>query len=175
MNYNKCRQSPLYLAVLFMSMYFSSVQAADKVNIKYKSTTEFSVFWSQLRNAFLKEDPVAVAALSSPKGKFVIRYTWLDMNKACERKAAKYFLLDMLDFDTGHGKTFRKYLEDNPTMDLIKGEGMYQNSSGEYYAQLSVRFANKGPKKYWKIDAIMVDEEGFYLRSKRANGPSKCE
>lgn len=173
MSYNKNCQSSKYIALVFLLMC-SHAQAENKTKLTYKPTSDFSVFWPQLRNAFLTADPIAVAALT-PSKKFPLRNSELDMSKSCERKAAKAFLTYLHKTFTGRPpRNWKGYLENNPKLDLIRGDGLYQNALGEYSAHLKVRFVNKGRNKYWKISEVLFTEEEFYEFSKRANGPSKC-
>ena len=104
------------------------------------------------------------------------RYTFVDLDTACERQTVKAYLTALLNAPIGRpgGTTWGEYLERTPTLDLDTRPDIYVNAADEYAVQLKVRFRPNRISGAWEIVDMLADEDRLFSFSERAGGPSTC-
>lgn len=160
------------LILITIVMNVATVSHAEDI----KRSEDFSVFWSQVRTAYLNEDVDALDTLSLSTTGLPFRYDSLDPSNTCEREVLKAYIKAKLDFFYSRpgGITFREFLENTPKLDLDTHPEVSNNGIGEYSVGLKVRFAKNNVDGAWDIVDMLDDLDRVYSFSKSAGGPESC-
>lgn len=168
------------IALLSLTVGLGQVTQALADQNSYQPSEDFDVFWSQVRTAFLENDPRMLAAAQkavdesigkvSSDDRVIFKWDYVELNEECDASAATAYLDGILEQRDG----WRDFLNTHETLDYRGSEDVARDGSGAYIIKDILRVRFNDSYGHWQITELMDDRAEMFRVSAAAGGPSGC-